>query len=90
MVAYVLLKLKLYDTLLKPLSSVIIGVGVILTGALSTKGVVGAKVVTGMDAAARECHGFVNPCGLVPRVPAGAGTGWEFGTLAQPVPMTWV
>ena len=25
--------------------------------------------------AARECHGFVNPCGLVPRVPAGAGTG---------------
>jgi len=38
----------------------------------------------------RECHGFVNPCGLVPRVPAGAGTGWEFVTLAQPVPVTWV
>jgi len=38
----------------------------------------------------RECHGFVNPCGLMPWVPAGAGTGWEFVTLAQPVPVTWV
>ena len=38
----------------------------------------------------RECHGFVNLCGLMPRVPAGAGVGCEFVTLAQPVPMTRV
>jgi len=43
-----------------------------------------------MWVASRECHGFTNPCGLVPRVPAGAGVGWEFVTLAQPVPVTWV
>ena len=38
----------------------------------------------------RECHGFVNLCGLVPRVPAGVGVGWDFVTLAQPAPVTWV
>ena len=38
----------------------------------------------------RECHGFTNPCGLVLRVTAGAGTGCEFATLTQPVPATWV
>jgi len=38
----------------------------------------------------RECHGFVNPCGLMPQVPAGAGAGCEFVTLAQPVPVTRV
>ena len=42
------------------------------------------------SAGVRECHGFVNPCGLVPQVPVGAGMGCEFVTLAQPVPMTWV
>ena len=44
----------------------------------------------GDNARNRECHGFVNPCGLMPRVPAGAGAGCEFVTLAQPVPMTRV
>ena len=38
----------------------------------------------------RECHGFTNPCGLVLRVTAGAGTGCEFATLTQPVPATQV
>ena len=38
----------------------------------------------------RECHGFTNPCGLVLRVTAGAGTGCEFATLTQPVPATRV
>jgi len=38
----------------------------------------------------RECHGFTNPCGLVLRVTVGAGTGCEFVTLTQPVPMTRV
>jgi hypothetical protein len=30
----------------------------------------------------RECHGFVNPCGLASRVVAGAGAGWVFVTPA--------
>jgi len=38
----------------------------------------------------RECHGFINPCGLAPRVAAGAGAGWSFVTPAQPVPVTRV
>ena len=38
----------------------------------------------------RECHGFTNPCGLMSRVPAGTGTGWDFATLAKPVPVTRV
>jgi len=38
----------------------------------------------------RECHGFMNPCGLAPRVVAGVGAGWAFVTPAQPIPMTQV
>jgi hypothetical protein len=38
----------------------------------------------------REWHGFTNPCGLVPRVPAGVGTGCNFVSLAQPAPVTRV
>ena len=38
----------------------------------------------------RECHRFVNPCGLVPWVPVGVGMGWDCVTLAQPIPVTWV
>jgi len=34
----------------------------------------------------RECHGFVNPCGLTPRVHTGTGTGWGLVTLTQPAP----
>ena len=36
--------------------------------------------------ASRECHGFVNPCGLTPRVHTGMGMGWGLVTLAQPTP----
>ena len=38
----------------------------------------------------RECHRFMNLCGLVPWVTVGVGTGCEFATLTQPVPVTWV
>ena len=38
----------------------------------------------------RECHRFVNPCGLRPRVHTGTGTGWDGVTLTQPAPVTWV
>ena len=38
----------------------------------------------------RECHGFMNPCRLVLQVTVGAGTGCEFATLTQPIPVTWV
>ena len=34
----------------------------------------------------RECHRFVNPCGLMPRVHTGTGTGWGLVTLTQPAP----
>jgi len=30
----------------------------------------------------RECHRFINPCGLALRVVAGAGAGWVFVTPA--------
>ena len=53
----------------------------------SRGGVVGAGEA---EDDARECHGFVNLCGLMPQVPAGAGVGCEFVTLAQPVPVTRV
>ena len=35
----------------------------------------------------RECHRFVNPCGSMPRVRTGTGTGWGLVTLAQPAPV---
>jgi hypothetical protein len=35
----------------------------------------------------RECHGFVTPCGCNLRAPAGTGTGLNFMTLVQPVPV---
>ena len=38
----------------------------------------------------RECHRFINPCGLRPQVCAGMGTGWNVVTLAQPIPITQV
>ena len=34
----------------------------------------------------RDCHGFINPCGLWVRVGAGAGAGWNFSTLRKPAP----
>jgi hypothetical protein len=41
------------------------------------------KVIQNMTCASiRECHGFVNPCGLASRVVAGAGAGWVFVTPA--------
>jgi len=30
----------------------------------------------------RECHGFINPCGLASWVVAGVGAGWVFVTPA--------
>ena len=36
--------------------------------------------------AARDCHGFINPCRLQVRVGAGAGAGWNFSTLRKPAP----
>ena len=38
----------------------------------------------------RECHGFVNPCGLGAWVHTGMGTGWDGVTLTQPTPVTRV
>ena len=38
----------------------------------------------------RECHRFMNLCGLVLWVTVGAGMGCKFATLTQPVPVTWV
>ena len=43
-----------------------------------------------LQALSRECHRFTNPCRLVLRVTAGAGTGCEFVTLTQPIPATQV
>ena len=40
----------------------------------------------------RDCHGFMNPCGLRPRAVTGTGmgTGWSLINLAQPVPVRQV
>jgi len=49
-----------------------------------------AVVVTWWTSAARECHGFTNPCGLRSRVVTGTGTGWQIVTPAKPVPVARV
>ena len=38
----------------------------------------------------RDCQGFQNPAGVRGRVSGGQGMGWDFHTLAKPLPLAGV